>query len=767
MALYLLESTICWLLFYAFYALTLSRETFFQLNRWYLLFTLALGAIIPHLEIPTEWVLQTPEISLTAWLPVAEIGGSPEIVIRAQAAEAFDIWSLLLPVYWLGVALTGFRFLFGFSQIMRLYFTGKKTSYPQYVQIETNRAHLPFSFGKWLFVSRHSEFGAADLEKIRQHELEHIIGRHTYDVLLLEFACIFLWWSLPVHWYRRSLRTVHEYLADHAVLRTVRRKEYGHLLVRQAQSGVQPAIANHFFHSQLKKRIKMMTRTKSGKPAILKYLTVFPLLVLAMLLFANREVLAQVSIIEKNASEEPATTLEAPAEKAVKSPVTVAVKASKNDPKSLYLFDGQAVTVMGLGNPANTEPVPLVFVDGEEITQEALAALDPNTIERIDVLKGESAIKVKGARAEHGAILITTQKAKAVADEMPRFPGCEEVVDLADRVNCAGSKLMEFIGKNLKYPKEARDASIEGTAVASFTVNTDGSLSDVTIVRSIGGGTDEEVKRVIGLMPKWIPAQQEGVAVKSEMKLPIKFKLSAGDSPASASSGEETFKVVEEMPRFPGKDCEDGSLSMVEKKQCAGKAMLEFIYKGIKYPKEASQKGIMGTVVVSFIVDKSGKIRDAAIVRSIGGGCDEEVLRLVGEMPNWIPGKQRGKDVNVQFNLPIKFALDAPAPKAEENAKPPAKPVFPTQKKVLEPSNFSASPNPASAQVRIYFEADVKPVTVRITDVAQKVIFEQKVEAFMGIYDKTINLGLAAKGMALIVVSQEGFEPFTHKLVVQ
>ena len=127
MALYLLESSLCWLLFYGFYALTLSRETFFQLNRWYLLSTLALGAIIPHLEIPADWVMQAPEVALTAWLPMAEVGEMPTVVLTPTSVnQTFNIWSVLMPVYWIGVAFTGLRFLLGLRQIFRLYFKGQK-----------------------------------------------------------------------------------------------------------------------------------------------------------------------------------------------------------------------------------------------------------------------------------------------------------------------------------------------------------------------------------------------------------------------------------------------------------------------------------------------------------------------------------------------------------------------------------------------------------------------------------------------------------------
>jgi periplasmic protein TonB len=123
---------------------------------------------------------------------------------------------------------------------------------------------------------------------------------------------------------------------------------------------------------------------------------------------------------------------------------------------------------------------------------------------------------------------------------------------------------------------------------------------------------------------------------------------------------EEIFKVVEEMPRFPG--CEDQGGTAQEKKACADKKMLEFIYKNIKYPAIARENGVEGTVVIQFVVERDGTITDSRIVRDIGAQCGQESLRVVNLMNDqnlkWTPGKQRGRAVRVQFNLPVKFKLE-------------------------------------------------------------------------------------------------------------
>lgn len=104
---------------------------------------------------------------------------------------------------------------------------------------------------------------------------------------------------------------------------------------------------------------------------------------------------------------------------------------------------------------------------------------------------------------------------------------------------------------------------------------------------------------------------------------------------------EPVFTIVEEMPEFPG----------------GNQALHEFISTNIKYPLEAKKNNISGKVYVSFVVSSSGKIKETRILRGIGGGCDEEALRVVDLMPDWQPGKQNGKPVNVQYNLPILFQL--------------------------------------------------------------------------------------------------------------
>ncbi len=103
----------------------------------------------------------------------------------------------------------------------------------------------------------------------------------------------------------------------------------------------------------------------------------------------------------------------------------------------------------------------------------------------------------------------------------------------------------------------------------------------------------------------------------------------------------EIFTVVESMPSFPG----------------GMGALMKYLAENIKYPPLAKESGIQGRVFINFVVEPNGSISNVKVLRGIGGGCDEEAVRVVERMPKWSPGKQRGKPVRVSYNLPVKFTL--------------------------------------------------------------------------------------------------------------
>ena len=127
----------------------------------------------------------------------------------------------------------------------------------------------------------------------------------------------------------------------------------------------------------------------------------------------------------------------------------------------------------------------------------------------------------------------------------------------------------------------------------------------------------------------------------------IGFADSALHSQGSNSIDEAVIEapltIVEQMPSFPGGESE----------------MMKYIQKNVSYPQMEKEGQIQGTCYVTFVVEKDGSITDVKVLRGVSGGkgCDKEAMRVVKSMPNWKAGKQNGREVRVQFNLPIKFTL--------------------------------------------------------------------------------------------------------------
>lgn len=263
-----------------------------------------------------------------------------------------------------------------------------------------------------------------------------------------------------------------------------------------------------------------------------------------------------------------------------------------------------------------------------------------------------------------------------IREQMPLFPGCDDISAYAERKQCANKKMLEFIYGNIKYPAEAKENGVEGMAVVSFVVEKDGSISGAKAVRDPGAGTGAEAVRVVRLMQerglRWEPGEQAGKAVKVQFNLPVKFKLEADKQkktlkrnrlgctgwPPQKTEANTVFKVVEQMPLFPG--C-DAGLEYAERKACADKKMLDFIYRNLRWPALARCSSVEGMAVVSFVVEKDGSMSGLKVVRDPGAGTGEEALRVVRLMSErgipWEPGQQDGELVSVQLNIPVKFKL--------------------------------------------------------------------------------------------------------------
>ncbi|NLL27453.1 MAG: energy transducer TonB [Bacteroidales bacterium] len=215
----------------------------------------------------------------------------------------------------------------------------------------------------------------------------------------------------------------------------------------------------------------------------------------------------------------------------------------------------------------------------------------------------------------------------------------------------------KFLDKKLVYPnitnRDKRIASVK--VISQFVVEKNGKLSNFSFdceFDILGDYSQEDYNKISELysdyyhtsmndfllkMPRWKPAEYKGKKVSTVYELPVVFRYS--DAVVPKKKTEDIFVLVEKQPEFPGGES----------------ALIEYINKNISYPQQARDKNIQGTVFVTFVIEANGSISNAKILKGIGGGCDEEAIRIVKNMPPWEPGKQRGKPVRVQYNLPIKF----------------------------------------------------------------------------------------------------------------
>jgi hypothetical protein len=279
---FLLESAVCLALFYGFYWLFLKDETFFGLNRIYLLGALVFSLLIPLAKVTSPLI--TREVALLALEDVSR-GTKTGFVLSPGL--------LLGAVYMLGVLVLAARFIWQLVRITHTIRTCPTQSCRdcRYVFIDTDTQ--PFSFFGYIFLNR-DNISPHDLNRILAHERVHIKQRHSVDIILMELVAILQWFNPFVWPYKKSLKETHEYLADNAVIaQGCSAAGYQLLILEQHVGGKLVELAHNFHYSQIKRRITMMSRIKSKGTAKLKLLLILPLAAFLVLVLAEPKVVAQ------------------------------------------------------------------------------------------------------------------------------------------------------------------------------------------------------------------------------------------------------------------------------------------------------------------------------------------------------------------------------------------------------------------------------------------------------------------------------------------
>ena len=241
-----------------------------------------------------------------------------------------------------------------------------------------------------------------------------------------------------------------------------------------------------------------------------------------------------------------------------------------------------------------------------------------------------------------------------MAELMPCISGCESKKDRDERRVCTYDKIDAFLDENLKIPKEALNAGQSGVAVIELIISKEGSVEEMSIVDDPGYGMGEAAMKAMRKMNKmWKPGSHFGEMVDVKLKVPVQFEIPEEEPEPEPVVEPDVYRVVDVMPIFDG--CQGKSDAAA--KNCTYEAITSYFKENLKYPAEAKDAGIEGTVNTSFVVDRSGAVTNVQLIDTLGHGCDEEAVRLITEMPTWVAGVQDGKYVNVELSLPVRFVI--------------------------------------------------------------------------------------------------------------
>ena len=560
---YLLQVNIYLIVFFCFYKLLLDKETYFILNRIYLIASGLLSIIIPFLRF--EW-LTTQPVAQKLYTGVDQLSGFvSQVGLINPGAEKFNWGNLTVAIYVSGILFFICRFIYQLIALRKMCRNVNNGTAFSFLNKKVIAADVP------------------ELATINLHEEIHIKQKHTIDVLFFEFLAIFTWFNPIIYAYKHTVKNIHEFLADEAAAKFQGDKEMYSLLLLSRAFGTRPStLTNGFFtKSLIKKRIFMLHKQRSKKTAILKYGLFVPL-------FALTLVLSSATIRKNNGL------------------IAVAEQIPLNNIKN-------AVT--------QTIAAPLRIVE---------VSIAPKKYENND--KAHPSLK--------------NIQPKLLRKDWYSF--------------------YHFLSGKITYPKEAIDHQIQGNVRVNFNIET-GKINNVDVIGHLGYDTEQEVKASILAFTKELPAEDGNYSFITAFKLnQLSSKEEAIANEAPNGYNELPKIVISGYALTPQKEenAEDNTvyshvaLSNPPVYPGGMNKLYTFLGNTIKYPSNAVENNIQGTVSVSFTVEKDGTLSDIKSEgRKLGFGIDDEAIRALKLSKRWSPGMLNGKPARVKFNIPIRFVM--------------------------------------------------------------------------------------------------------------
>ena len=647
--LYSIKSAMVLTMLYLPYMLMLRRESFFRFNRMVLLGILLLSLVLPLCNVPWMSLDRQPVVQ-AAQLQMLELGIPvhvlPEVQVIASPLSggregSFSLFHLFTFIYIIGmVVLLSMRLW----QIARLQFGLKRGvlwhNDEQGVRIYCHSGDVaPFSWMKNIVINE-KDYNEACREIIL-HEMGHIQGRHSWDVVLLTLVQMLQWWNPLCYVLGISLRDVHEYEADNFVLRQgVSAQGYQLLLIRKAVGSGSYAFANSFNHSLTKKRITMMKKMKSNPWMRSKALYVIPVAALALSAFATPKFVAPI--------EETVTKLEG--------------KVTENSANLQTSEEKRKVVEL--------KNVSKVLVDGKEMTpQEAMEAVKGKEIQNSLTTQPDGSealsIKTRGYKDALQPLIVLNGKIYEIPKDAAKDFNSEEQLTKLLNINAEDVESIAVLQKD-----EATKVWGDKGANGAIVINTKKETKEPerqNVVYNKETGTSEPVLK--DLVKKLPGAEMDGDGnITVNGKSVAKIMLNDKDV---FNNNDTIYNVPAVRAQYPGGDSE----------------VFKFLSENIRYPKLCQYFGVQGRVIVRFVIEKDGSITHIEKVRGAGKTLSEvevtsykqehpdspeqlkagqdlgdllfgEAKRVMELMPKWEPGKDKdGNAVRSFFNLPFMFRL--------------------------------------------------------------------------------------------------------------
>ncbi|MFL0206250.1 M56 family metallopeptidase [Aquirufa sp. 2-AUSEE-184A6] len=438
---YLLKSMIYAGIFFGYYSLFLKNTIYHSYNRYYLLASMALSVVFPmvHLTLGVyeEEVAATPALKYLMYsssAPVQEAHIPWEMM-------AMGVISVLLLSY----------LAYSVLRIFRLKAIHSKTQMGDFTFIETDLEEAPFSFFSNLFWKKSISIEEENGQKMLQHELVHIRQKHTWDRLFSQFICAIFWMN-PFNWIiQKELQNIHEFIADRDAVGTGEVDAFAKMLLQTYYGNHFLNPSHSFYYSSIKRRIIMLTTSKTPTYAYLRKVAVLPLFAISLIVISfqlsaqkpksKKEEAAQFTVTMRPDSttfSDPKTgkkvftvaTRDMPpppppaGAPAPPTPPVLTLHGSGSEVKWITI-DSTTVEFKGrnsegkqvvfraekVGNTATSpKEKPLIVIDGVITSDLDMNKINPNNIASMNVLKGEKATTKYAERGANGVIEITTKK---------------------------------------------------------------------------------------------------------------------------------------------------------------------------------------------------------------------------------------------------------------------------------------------------------------------------------------------------------------------